>query len=72
MLKSEVVEAAKEGRFSIYPVKTIDEGITILTDLEAGEKDEKGEYPTHSVNGKVLARLKDLSRKAKEYAKGKK
>ncbi|UFH60413.1 Lon protease family protein [Sulfurovum mangrovi] len=72
MLKSEVVEAAKEGRFSIYAVKTIDEGMTILTDVEAGEKDDKGEYPAESVNGKVLARLKDLSQKAKEYAKGKK
>ncbi|MGC9350372.1 MAG: Lon protease family protein, partial [Sulfurovum sp.] len=71
MLKSEVAEAAKEGSFSIYAVKTIDEGITILTDVEAGEKDEKGEYPLHSVNGKVLARLKDLSQKAREYARGK-
>ncbi|MFT7880489.1 MAG: ATP-binding protein [Sulfurimonas sp.] len=71
MLKSEVVEAAKEGRFSIYAVKTIDEGIMILTEVEAGEKDEKGEYPAQSVNGKVLARLKDLSEKTKAYARGK-
>ena len=72
MLKREVLEAAKEGRFSIYAVKSIDEGVTILTGVESGEKDEKGEYPADSVNGKVLSRLKELSDKAKEYVHGKK
>jgi len=68
MLKNEVLEAAKEGSFSIYAVKTIDEGMTLLTGVEAGEKDKRGEYPAESVNGKVLARLRALSKKAQEYA----
>ncbi|HEO97982.1 MAG TPA: ATP-dependent protease, partial [Epsilonproteobacteria bacterium] len=68
MLKKEVLEAVEEGRFTVYAVKTIDEGVEILTGVEAGEKDDKGEYPAGSVNGKVLARLRDLSKKAKEYA----
>ncbi|MDM5271670.1 AAA family ATPase [Sulfurovum sp. zt1-1] len=72
MLKNEVLVAAKEGKFSIYAVKNIDEGITILTGVKAGEMDDKGEYPATSVNGKVLTRLKELSQKAKEYAHGKK
>ena len=67
MLKNEVLEAAEKGKFAIYAVKTVDEGITILTDVAAGEKDKKGEYPAKSVNGKVIARLKQLSQKAKEY-----
>lgn len=67
MLKNEVLEAAKEGNFSIYAVKTVDEGITILTGVEAGEKEKEGDYPADSVNGKVMARLKALSKKAKEY-----
>lgn len=72
MLKAEVLEAAEEGRFSIYAVRSIDEGVTILTGIEAGEMDDKGEYPSDSVNGKVMARLRELSKKAREYAHGKK
>lgn len=71
MLKNELLDAVKKGRFAIYAVKSIDEGITILTGEEAGEKDEKGEYPEKSVNGRVTARLKELSLKAKAYARGK-
>lgn len=69
MLKSEVVEAAKNGKFKLYPVRTIDEGIAILTGVEAGEKDENGNFPEHSVNGKVTARLKEFAKSVQEYAK---
>jgi len=62
-----VIEAAKEGRFHIYPVNTIDEGIEILSGMAAGEPDEKGEYPEDSVNGKVHARLAELAEKQRKY-----
>ena len=58
VLKEEVIEAVKEGLFHIYPVSTIDEGIEILLGTEAGVKDENGEYPSESVHGKVMAKLK--------------
>ena len=44
MLNDEVIEAVKEGKFHIYPVRTIEEGIEILTDMEAGTKDDEGNY----------------------------
>jgi predicted ATP-dependent protease len=57
VLREDVVEAAAAGRFFIYPVETIDEGIALLTDREAGERDAQGRYPEGSINGLVEARL---------------
>ncbi len=57
MLSHEVIEAVKKGKFHIWSVKTIDEGIEILTDVSAGTADENGEYPAESIHGKVRACL---------------
>jgi len=69
MLRLDVVEAAKEGRFHIYPVETIDDGIELLTGVEAGARDKNGEFPPGSVNGLVEARLQDLAKKQAEFGK---
>ena len=42
MLRDDVVEAVAEGKFHIWPVRTIDEGIEILTGVPAGERGEEG------------------------------
>ena len=57
MLRQDVVEAVAEGRFCIYPVETVDQGIEILTGLPVGEPDEEGNYPEGTVNGLVQAQL---------------
>ena len=57
MLRSDVVEAVEEGKFHVYPIATIDEGISLLTGVDAGEQDEEGNFPPESVNGLVQARL---------------
>jgi lon-related putative ATP-dependent protease len=57
VLREDVVEAAAAGKFFIYPVETIDEGIALLTGREAGERDAEGAYPEDSINGLVEARL---------------
>ena len=63
MLKDEVVEAVKEGKFHIYAVKTIEEGIELLTGLPAGELDEEtGEYEKDSVYWRVSQKLKKYAR----------
>ncbi|MEG1642452.1 MAG: ATP-binding protein [Synergistaceae bacterium] len=59
MLNSEVTEAVKKGKFHIWSVKTIDEGIEILTGVKAGTPNENGEYPKKTVHGKVLAALEN-------------
>ena len=45
MLRKDVVEAVKEGKFHVYSVKTVDEGIEILTGKEAGQMGSVGRYP---------------------------
>ncbi|OHD98772.1 MAG: hypothetical protein A3K14_03975 [Sulfurimonas sp. RIFCSPLOWO2_12_FULL_36_74] len=66
MLKAEVLEAVEKGSFEIYGVKTINEGISILTGVEAGEADENGKFPPSSINAMVVARLEEFSKKTKE------
>ena len=69
MLKSDVVEACRGGRFHIYAVATIDEGLEVLTGLEAGAADEKGYYPIGSLNRTVTAKLEASAKKARALAK---
>jgi len=70
MLRKDVVEAVKEGKFHIYPVTTIDQGIEILTDVEAGEKLENGRFKEGTVNDLVDKKLRELGTKIKEYEGG--
>jgi len=64
------VEAVKEGKFRIYPVKTIDQGIQILTGVEAGERQEGGKFKEGSVNDLVDKKLRELGMKIKEFEGG--
>jgi predicted ATP-dependent protease len=70
MLRKDVVEAVKEQKFHIYPVKTIDQGIEILTGVEAGEKLENGLFKEETVNGLVDKKLRELGLKIKEFEGG--
>ena len=67
MLKKELLDAVEKEKFAIYAVKTIDEGISILTGVEAGKADEKGDFPPESVNGRVVARLQEFSKITREF-----
>lgn len=57
MLRSDVVEAVDKGRFHIYAIDTVEEGIEVLTGKPAGELDANGHYPDGTVYGAVQARL---------------
>ncbi|MBC8462938.1 AAA family ATPase, partial [Candidatus Bathyarchaeota archaeon] len=61
MLREDVVEAIKEGNFHVYPVGTIDQGIEVLTGVEAGKPDAAGNYPEGSVNQLVQSRLDEMA-----------
>jgi len=67
VLREDVVKAVQDGQFHIYAVKTIDEGIEILTGIPAGEKKADGTYPENTVNYLVEKRLRELAGVAKEY-----
>jgi lon-related putative ATP-dependent protease len=69
MLKGGVVDAVKKGKFHIYRVATIQEGIEILTGAKAGVRDQKGNFPPNTVYGKVQAKLKEYVKRTFELKK---
>jgi predicted ATP-dependent protease len=68
MLRRDVVEAAAAAEFQIYAVDTIDQAITLLSGLPAGEPDEQGNFPEGSVNFRVATRLMELALVRQAYA----
>ena len=69
MLRQDVIDAVAEGKFHVYPVEHIDQGIELLTGIPAGEPDDEGKYPEDTINGRVLARLIKLAEKREELDK---
>ena len=57
-LNDEVVEAVKNGKFHIYAVGTIDEGIEILTGVPAGKTDKNGKFAAGTINYLAYEKLK--------------
>lgn len=70
MLREDVVEAARGGRFHIYPVTTVDEAMTVLTGIPAGEPDAKGVMPRGSLNFKVATVLAEMTAARHAFADG--
>jgi len=66
MLRDEVVNAVAEGKFHIYAVSTIEEGIEILTGVPAGEPDDQGDYPEGTVYALIQAKLDQYAARAQE------
>lgn len=69
VLNDDVVEAVKEKKFSVYAVKTIDEGIEILTGVKAGEKKKDGTYPPDTINYLVYEKLKKYAQTSAGFYK---
>ncbi|MEM3056555.1 MAG: Lon-insertion domain-containing protein, partial [Candidatus Bathyarchaeia archaeon] len=67
VLREEVVDAIRRGMFHIYPVRTIDEGIEILTGLKAGERRPDGSFEEGTINYLVQKRLEEMAEAIKEY-----
>ena len=70
MLRQDVVAAATEGRFHVFPVATVDEALTLLCGRAAGEVDAAGEFPEGTVNHAVLARLRELTELRRSFVRG--
>ncbi len=62
-LSDEVINAVEEGKFHIYPISTIDEGIEVLTGMKAGKLLETGEYEKNSINYLVQKKLRKYAEK---------
>jgi len=72
MLREDVVEAIGEGKFSIYSVGSVDEGIEILTGVPAGKRLEGAKFEEGSVNDRAQKRMEQLARVMREFGKDKK
>jgi predicted ATP-dependent protease len=67
MLREEVVDAVRSGKFHVYAARTIDEGIEMLTSVAAGERREDGSYPENTINFLVNKSLKDMAERLKGF-----
>ena len=65
MVKQEVVDAVVDGKFFIYPIDRVEEGLEIFTGLPAGEMREDGTYPEGTINYLVSKRLEEISEAVK-------
>jgi predicted ATP-dependent protease len=66
-LKEEVVRAVADGRFHIWAIRTVDEGIELLTGVSAGTREPDGRYPEESVYGRVDCALRACAERLKEF-----
>ena len=66
MIKKDVINAIKEGKFTIYPIDRVEEGLEILTGLPAGTLGEDGAYPEGTINYLVVKRLTEISEAVRE------
>jgi len=69
MLRHDVVAAAAEGQFAIYPIDAVDQGLELLTGVPAGVPNADGNYPAGTLNQRVAARLDGFAAKAAELAR---
>jgi ATP-dependent Lon protease len=68
MLRNEIIDSVSEGKFHVYPVKTIDEGIEILTGIKAGRKQKDGTFPKDTLNYLVDQELQRLAKSWKTFS----
>lgn len=67
MLRQDVIDAVEKGIFTIYAVENVDQALTLLTGVPAGEIDEKGAYPGGTINYWVVERLAELAKISKSH-----
>jgi len=69
MLREDVVEAVRNGQFSVYPVASIDEGIEILTGVKSGDRDGDGRFPAGTINRLVEDKLRSFAERGRSFSK---
>jgi predicted ATP-dependent protease len=67
MLRDDVIEAVRAGKFHIYAIATVDEGIELLTGIPAGQPDKNGRYLEGTINARVLRTLRTYSERMRAY-----
>ena len=69
MLREDLVAACSAGRFHVFAVGTVDEALSLLTGLDAGDADSTtGEYPAGTLNARIAERLRALAALRRDFA----
>lgn len=68
VLRDEVIEDVKNGQFFIYAIDKVEEGIEILMNLKAGEKNKSGQFPEDTVYYKIQKRLEKNRKEALRFS----
>ena len=68
-LSDEIIDSVRKGKFHIYSVSTIDEGIEILTGVPAGKKDKNGKFPLGTINYLAYEKLKKYAKDSSKVEK---
>ncbi len=66
VLREDVIQAVRDGLFTVYAVETVEQGLEILTGMPAGEPDATGQYPEGTLNHAISKNLEHLATKARE------
>ncbi|MEO8651396.1 MAG: ATP-binding protein [Hyphomicrobiaceae bacterium] len=69
MLREDVVEAVKDGKFAIHAVDTIDQGIEILTGIKAGARGDDGSFEAGTINRRVEEKLREFAELGRAFAR---
>lgn len=70
MLRKRVVDAVAAGEFHIYAVEHVDEGLELLTGLDAGARDEAGNYPPGTLNRLICDGLRRFAEQRQSFGRG--
>jgi predicted ATP-dependent protease len=67
MLREDVLEAVAAGKFHIWPVAQVEQGIEILTGTTAGRKNGDGKFDAGTVFALIDERLHEMAKTLKEF-----
>jgi predicted ATP-dependent protease len=67
MLRDDVIDAVRAGKFHIYAISTVDEGIELLTGIPAGQPDRNGRYLEGTINARLLRTLRTYSERMRDW-----
>jgi predicted ATP-dependent protease len=67
MLREDLLDAVAEGRFHVWPVAKVGQGIEILTEVTAGSRNSEGKFEAGTVFALVDERLREMAETLKEF-----
>jgi ATP-dependent Lon protease len=67
MLREDLLEAVASGKFHIWPIARVEQGVELLTGIPAGSKNGSGKYEDGSVFARVDERLREMARMMKDF-----